>query len=424
MYTLTEQGYEEVVPLVYKIGDIKISARNDFDNSWALCNGDFFNAQEYPELFNVIGNNLEEGNFDKIYMNAPNTSTSTKIIKILYENNIYIGITSWHYIVFSYDGINWSYLNLQSVCKNMYFKNILFVNNQWVISGYYTSSENDIVCFLNSVNPTEIDNWTFIDTNLILYKSSYFNVNFLNNYFIINALYNDTSLVIYYSNSLNSAWNSNIINVGDTINSYFSNMIYYNQNYFFAVPCSSPSPTTYKTRIYYSNSLNSNWNNYVFQSETNDSFFFGDNSFFLFNDYLCLIYGSSASKLNFSYFEDNFQNFQTSVLYSTRAGSVGNNYCAVSVNNILYIIHSLNIPSVTFNNFLYYSNNLQDWNSKNFFFENTEFTYLTNFEETNWIISTIYRGEDTNNYLLATGALLPNINMDKSYAYIKIQGVD
>lgn len=71
--------YDGVIirPNVYRVGDIVTSIRRDLDTSWLLCNGDFIEPAEYPELSEL----LRDIRSEKLYRSQENKRSVFSIAK-------------------------------------------------------------------------------------------------------------------------------------------------------------------------------------------------------------------------------------------------------------------------------------------------------------------------------------------------------
>ena len=50
-----EQGLVTLPDSIYRIGDIKTTARTDLGEKWLLCNGDAISKESYPDLYALLG---------------------------------------------------------------------------------------------------------------------------------------------------------------------------------------------------------------------------------------------------------------------------------------------------------------------------------------------------------------------------------
>ena len=70
-YTLSNFVGEYSKKKFYKVGDVVVTARTDLGSDWALCNGAFFTSSQYPELAGVMGAVTPEKMVFSTFSNAP-----------------------------------------------------------------------------------------------------------------------------------------------------------------------------------------------------------------------------------------------------------------------------------------------------------------------------------------------------------------
>lgn len=68
----------------FSIGDIKHSINNSDHNGWLLCDGRSFNIENYPDLYNIIGNSFGGGEGD---FNIPDCRS--KVLGVIGEGSDY-----------------------------------------------------------------------------------------------------------------------------------------------------------------------------------------------------------------------------------------------------------------------------------------------------------------------------------------------
>nr|DAH76952.1 MAG TPA: hypothetical protein [Caudoviricetes sp.] len=154
------KAFEEISNRLPKVGDIKTTVRADLGDKWLLCNGDTISDSEYPELVQVLPAS------DGLTKTLPKTNVSSTH-KVYCHNGVWVitGTDSGGYLyIFTATDPNGVWVE-RKICDTSGFSagatynNIVCCNGVWVITANLKTSGR----ILSATDPT--GTWTLINPN-------------------------------------------------------------------------------------------------------------------------------------------------------------------------------------------------------------------------------------------------------------------
>ena len=377
--TLNTQSYPQ-------IGDVKITARTDLDDSWILCNGSLVLGDVYPELWNMLKMN-ESDNWVQ-YKEYRFTGDYAK--NVLYYNNNYIVCrvsSSFVFYVFekdlsSYNQINYnpSYINNRDIYETeLYIEDnkILIINR---VSNNFNISQS------SNINGPWTE--THITNNIGTLRGL---INGSNYYVIIDGGNYRNSISILYSRTItNTSWSSSLIANATYSGTYVPyGGVFFNNYYIIGYR------DTYNNQsgFYYTTNPSGSWTNKIILN--NDS---GLSNIAIINNTL-IFYGDYG----YSYTTSSPTGSLTSVSTTSPINWFG------YLNNSYYFI---------MNGYFYKTNNLRSFSYAQKLGSVDVGVYTDIFYNSQNFIEFAYNNTSSVGIYFLGGAL-PTISLDKVYAYIK-----
>lgn len=405
-----------------RIGDIKTTVRTDLGENWLLCNGEAVSAADYPELAGILSQQVAAIKYDTTYLDSivsvsdPGAGTNIIYANGYYVTTVYSINSVGLYVVYSNSLSGpWTAKKVTDSIRFGSLKNIAYGDGKWAIAfdGYDTYASQHVSCVARA---TSLDGtWSLAALTNTSSSVKSIGVVYGNGYWVSGWEVNQTVWVKYSADLI--TWTT----CQGQLSNYSGNIsLFYEDNNFVIVSSTNISGTAYAL-FYYTSSPTSSFTmvrttysgfSYLLStSYVNGKYMLGTHA--ASNQYIAVFNGIPTASSTYDLYKIDGVQYVNNVLYD------GTNYilsCSVNIDE-KYQAGYAQGPSLSGGFALkslitpYSSSNSNQ--AKSCLVSNGKLLFVGNTLKPTGSVKSVFIANETD------GALLPEISVDKAYAYIK-----